>query len=515
MPRPKRTKVASTTATKRVTKPQKAAKPTPEPREASESSGPLDKFSDEEDGTVFKSSRIRRRWNPDRPEPQVGVDFTMSGALPAGDVVAPSESRQTPSSSTSKRTRASTGRKDSRAQKATVRGQESTNTALHDTLVDEESSITFGDLSFGSLDSQSPAHGTRPPSMIGGTPAHETSFLALTNFKRRTRQPSLLRMVHQTTDVEDNDLDELDDFNPEAESTPLNLCKNEKEQENEANVDLSLSSTSSRGRKRKLSSPVVQVPRSSPPFEPPSGVDVEESRSSSPSLPENIVPSREEVPDSQLPPESEPPSETQAPPRSSSTPVEDVEDSPVKPRQRGRRKATHSAAANLKGEANKSANGRTKAQSISTAKLQSMLPRRRTYRTEERDAFDIASSDEADPTPIDSDEDELQMPTRRTSAKRKGPKAEVAKKTSRKAKKPAMLAAAVRKNTKTYGRLSSDKENAGGEDESRDVENTTELSVTAPKSALAAIAKKFEDVDAFEMEFESVDASGENSSPWR
>lgn len=80
--------------------------------------------------------------------------------------------------------------------------------------MEEGDSSGFGDhmLSFTSLDSNSPAHGTRLPSAIkvGATPAHERSILALTNFKRRARQPSLLRMVHQTTDLEDNDGEDMD-----------------------------------------------------------------------------------------------------------------------------------------------------------------------------------------------------------------------------------------------------------------------------------------------------------------
>ncbi|KAK5167139.1 uncharacterized protein LTR77_007869 [Saxophila tyrrhenica] len=75
------------------------------------------------------------------------------------------------------------------------------------------------------------------------TPAVETSILALKNFKRRPRQPSMLQMVQQRTasarpsgvgarvdddpDVYDlvNDEDELEDFEPEAEGTPLHVTK--------------------------------------------------------------------------------------------------------------------------------------------------------------------------------------------------------------------------------------------------------------------------------------------------
>ena len=73
-----------------------------------------------------------------------------------------------------------------------------------------------------------------------GTPAVESSILALKNFKRRPRQPSMLQMVQQRTAsarpsmqntsatarapeqaVESSDLDDEDDFAPEAEGTPV------------------------------------------------------------------------------------------------------------------------------------------------------------------------------------------------------------------------------------------------------------------------------------------------------
>ena len=89
-----------------------------------------------------------------------------------------------------------------------------------------------------------------PPSSVlrpQGTPAAETSILALKNFKRRPRQPSMLAMVQQRTaasarpsavhvaadedpsvfDLEKADSEEEneDDFAPEAEGTPLHVSK--------------------------------------------------------------------------------------------------------------------------------------------------------------------------------------------------------------------------------------------------------------------------------------------------
>lgn len=76
-----------------------------------------------------------------------------------------------------------------------------------------------------------------------GTPAVETSILALKNFKRRPRQPSMLQMVQQQRTAsarpsainarsnEDpnvfdlQDADDDDDFAPEAEGTPLHPSK--------------------------------------------------------------------------------------------------------------------------------------------------------------------------------------------------------------------------------------------------------------------------------------------------
>ncbi|KAI7594586.1 hypothetical protein KC346_g15596, partial [Hortaea werneckii] len=86
-----------------------------------------------------------------------------------------------------------------------------------------------------------------PPSSVirpQNTPAAETSILALKNFKRRPRQPSMLAMVQQRTtrpsgvnvapEVDDPSVfdlalgqseDEEDDFRPEAEGTPMHASK--------------------------------------------------------------------------------------------------------------------------------------------------------------------------------------------------------------------------------------------------------------------------------------------------
>jgi hypothetical protein len=315
-------------------------------------------------------------------------------------------------------------------------------------------------------------------------------------------------MVHQTTDVEDNDydLEDLDDFDPDDESTPI---QNRKKKVAHGTSDSSPPSAGSRGTKRKLSSPVIQVPRSSPPYDPPSGADVARSeRSSSLSLPEATVENVENV-ESREQEDPEVWSETMAPPRSSSS-VEENEEPEAdlqQPKSRTATRTRRGKTASKKG-----------APAISTAKLQELLPRRRRRAPQERNEYDFEGSDDVDVSPIDSDEDELQMPQRRVLKAAK-PATKSRKKTSRAAQAPGLGKGAVKKKTQTYTRrTSSDKENTTGleaEDDSVAAVEPTETSFDIPPSKLSAIAKKFEDVDAFEMQFESVDVGGGESSPWR
>jgi len=225
MPRPKRTKVASTTA--RVANTPKPVEPAASHRLKSRkvtASIPKDSFSDDSDGLVVKSTRSRQRmpWQP-IPEPREDVDFTMTGALPVpseNEDTASASKNNTPLSRAALRKRSKLGVQSSSGKTSPkVMSSRKSRSLLEnaiDTPTEEEDSTGFGDhlLSFSSVNSESPAHGTRPPSAIkvGATPAHEASILALKHFKRRPRQPSLLRMVHQTTDIEDNDLDDLDDL---------------------------------------------------------------------------------------------------------------------------------------------------------------------------------------------------------------------------------------------------------------------------------------------------------------
>ncbi|KAF1913250.1 hypothetical protein BDU57DRAFT_522041 [Ampelomyces quisqualis] len=524
MPRPKRTKVAldATRVAKVAPRKHVAKSIAAKPVKVNET---VNSFSDDSDGLVTKakSTRPRRRPWEKTPEPIDEADLIMTGALPAEvDVPIETTMDRTPTSNASIRTRstkASTKQTSSVAKLAPAR---SPLDAAHDQSDQAVESSGLGDLTFSSFGSESPAHGTRPPSAIkvGATPAREVSIMALTNFKRRTRQPSLLRMVQQNTDGENNDqsgLDDtdnfdFDDFLPHAESTPLNVRNNMPEDETRNDSGTQVSSSGSRGVKRKLT-PVVQVPRSSP-FDPPSGADVESARSSSPSLPE-VLPTHEEVIE-QTQDDAEPKSQTYAPPMSSS-PLREASrpvQSPVQAQIRRRGRPTNKApqyevsdAEETETPAKAKRTAKSKAQpKLSTAQLKGLLPRRRNRTLRDRDEFDMDSSEV---TPLDSDQDELQMPNPRARqraavGKLTSPKA--AKKTARGKK------AAAARASKTYSRrISSDKEN---EARNNDTEEPTEASIVEHSEKLLAIKKKFDDIDAFELDFETADPTT-SSSPFR
>ncbi|PSN69216.1 hypothetical protein BS50DRAFT_609363 [Corynespora cassiicola Philippines] len=474
MARPKRTKITS--AATRVAKTSRAADPGPreQPGKAAnpKAAHPTDSFSDDSDGLVVKSTqpRIRQPW---QPEPQPDMDVSMTGALPVDEEKsdAPRRTRRqqtasTPASKTQIQSHATRGsaRASSKKPSPTVPGP--TESSVHEAMEQEDDSTGFGDnlLTFTSLDSNSPAHGTRPPSAIkvGATPAHESSILALTKFKRRPRQPSLLRMVHQTTDVEDNDLDvdihDFDDFHPDDESTPLHNQKRSRLEDMEGDSGLGQLSSGSRGRK-------LQVPRSSPPYDPPSGADVARSR-------------REGIAETQEPVDPD-------------VMKEKIEELPR--RRADSEKVNHDPESEEEGHApNRTRRRQKKPQGISTVKLQALLP--------PRDEYDVQSSDD--------------LPARRQrSAPSKGKPKKKQTQVRGAKKTPTQVKPATRRNTRTY-------ENDGNDtvvvadDGSESTEEPTESSITMPPDQLAAIAKKFQEVDAWEMDFESVEVTTD-SSPWR
>ena len=392
-----------------------------------------------------------------------------------------------------------------------------------------------------------------------GTPA-VGSAMKLGNFKRRAREPSILgtaQKKQQRVLFDDDDDEDEDDFNPDDESTPLNLCKTR-------TINTSSAPSSSSSRKRKLSA--VQIPQSQsqrstpslPAHEAIENVDmVPASRSSSvKEMDEEEDEVEEELVVSSPPQEvslpsigartvtPEPLSETMAPPQSSSSSppsspvlhlVESLQTQPAP--SRGRRPlrsqtpllfnevSPPSSPPSLTHSPNRPGNATAKqktrkqpprASTLSTAQLQALLPRRR---RRARDEFDIASSDsEVDASGLASDDDELthlniRAPSRRSAV-------------ATAARLKAKLVAKTKAEAKiTYGsrrKVTSDKENeeevdpddslapVRDEEEIFDPEKSQELEKRVGKE-LKRAAKKFAEVDKWEMEFEDVTAS--SSSP--
>ena len=448
------------------------------------------------------------------------------------------------------------GRAAARARSSSVESNLAQDTGLTSVGRKNASSLDFGNFN----------RRQRKPSIIGrnaphvapssmglemdvGTPANSGSALKIGNFKRRAREPSILRTAQKDrllqSEYEDDD---EDDFNPEDESTPLNLPK--------ARGTTTSAATSSNPRKRKQSA--VQIPQSSPTL-PSLGdmIDKERIPATGPLSKEvdegNCTASPREPPSRSIEartPTLEPLSETMAPPHSSSsTPSSPEIALPTQPApRRGRRtlrgrtplprtqdspissppSLTHSP--NIPVVATDKPKQRRQPapppSAFSTAQLQSLLPRRRRHGP--RDPFDIASSeDEVDVSGLASDDDELSHLAVRVPPRRPGgilsrmpaPLKNALKSKAGPKAKPKESGGKV-----TYGsnrQTTSDKENEEEpdlddslgplpDDSNGSPENSQELEKRVGME-LKRAARKFEEVDKWELEFEEVTAS--SSSP--
>ncbi|KAF2430758.1 hypothetical protein EJ08DRAFT_649337 [Tothia fuscella] len=400
-----------------------------------------------------------------------------------------------------------------------------------------------------------------------GTPAIENSVLALAKFKRRPRQPSIIRMVQQTSELGnqsdfdatlDDTLRDFDEFNPDDESTPLYLNKRRSDGASASkNQRDSLIHTSSSRKRKSLHEEEIQVPRSpslasSPPPNPARSISDARSTSSS-SLPERVIPSTEQ--EERQNREAERYSDTMAPPRSSS----EFSSPPSKPIEASthsdkRRKTTTKSQNATKDPAPTKQKGttRSKAPTISTAALKSLLPKAplRKCNAAKVDTYDIPSSDPVDTILSDSDDDgdelaKTSSPRRRATItitrtpirpihgnkgmkKKKATTTTTTTSNARKSLKPATVA-----HKRTYGRAKaaeSEKENDDSHVISDDENDSSieEIGARTKKQRdsgvdmadtskeLVEARKKFEEVDEWEMEFESVDlGGGASSSPYR
>ena len=439
------------------------------------------------------------------------------------------------------------------------RGQEIERSESVDSDIAQSQDITNVERPIGRVMSSGFKPRQRQPSILGnvrsssveverdiGTPVNPGSALR-TGLFRRARQPSILgtpshnpshalpaEASDQDGQSEDN---EEDDFNPEDESTPLNLAKSKP-------LDDSPQSTSPfNPRKRKLSSPsasntsaalppLEQSPSS--PLSPPPVSSPVRARPQTPemmssthapphsssSLRLSLTPPRRTRATSVLP-STRTPATRRQPPRAA--PMDD--DLPSSPpsltHSPDNRPSVKKPTGKLKGKAA----AKPEPASLSTAQLQLLLPRRR--RRAARDAYDIGSSDDPD---AESDEDELShlaaAPSRSNRQTPGQPKRVTKLQSAIKGKGKAVAAAQAAAAKQTYGSrraaapLLSDKENGDNsaevdpDDSLAPVQDSVEDSSVMEErlgKELKIAKRKFEDVDQWEMEFEDMTAN--SSSP--
>lgn len=362
-------------------------------------------------------------------------------------------------------------------------------------------------------------------SRIPGTPGYDSSVLS--NFRRRPRQQSILQMVQAEDDSSELDDDDfLGGLSPQDESTPLNLSRGKsllvRTEESPSPSGSPPSSAGSRKRKRPEE---IQVPASLPE---PSQDIVQDSPNATPVAPPRYNASHmaEDTPQPQFP---EVWSQTMAPPASS--PVVSTQGSIA------------GAATEPRVAPRKSSGGKkTKDPAhLSTARLQEqLLPRRRHRRRRDQptDEYDI-SSDESDTGmhhAASGDEDELNyQPSRSrrggsTKPKPLGNAREKSKTNNQKQKKAKTKAKASGSTTDARARRSGggDKENelvpsspgsspltSPPDSDVSDTETGKQTPRRIVSEELRAAAKKFAEVDQWQLEFEDVSASETQGSPAR
>ncbi|KAJ9635969.1 hypothetical protein H2199_008324 [Coniosporium tulheliwenetii] len=369
------------------------------------------------------------------------------------------------------------------------------------------------------------------------TPGPETSVLALANFRRRPRQPSILRMVEQNDDEDET----LGDFNPDDESTPVGTKR------------AGIPSSAVAGTPEEARAPFIAA-LNQPPI---GGRDEDDAQDESSSLPERMPDTQEAPANNETEPAPEIWSETMAPPNPVAPPT-GAKNSASKTHIPQSAEAAHNACHHpaCPPETQRPAHPK-KAPSLTTAALASLLPQRRRKPRDARakSPFEIPSSSDRDrdSAMLDSDEDELQQAPARRGRGGKAPartaartpkkgggagklkpasplsarKGGAARSTTTMAPSAKPVAAATTATKKTYTRRprpSSDQENNSGESSGlseppsgseTEEGDTTITEIVSKSKELAAAKQKFEEVDQWEMEFESADLIGGESSPWR
>ncbi|CAD0108582.1 unnamed protein product, partial [Aureobasidium uvarum] len=316
---------------------------------------------------------------------------------------------------------------------------------------------------------KAPASVVRPQSAVKmqSTPGAESSVLALQNFRRRARQPSLLQMVQNpelagtpiddTTDFTLGSLGDEDDFAPDDEGTPLQISK---------------------GRP-------IEVETEPEEDEPEEEVVQEQEKAKTP---EPTLPNSDD---------------------------EFYGATPVKTTQRQTRKR--------KSDAIEESEQTKKVKPLTTATLRAMLPKRRAQRKDEFD-FTSSSAHEASSSAFEDEKRKRQEQKKPAVAKKAAPvkpkktTAAATKRTSRtyarsnKENDPVHISS----GSSSLSELNSDEVEA---DETADTSiDTIKGSKSDEKLSdeLRKAREKFAEVDDWEMEFESASlGAGGGSSPWR
>ncbi|KAK6000502.1 hypothetical protein QM012_003748 [Aureobasidium pullulans] len=408
---------------------------------------------------------------------------------------------------------------------------------------------------------KAPASVVRPQSAVKmqSTPGAESSVLALQNFRRRARQPSLLQMVQNpdlagtpiddTTDFTLGSLGDEDDFAPHDEGTPLQVSRGRpieieadlededevvQEQEKAQTPEPALPNSDDefygatpqkpsqrQSRKRKsdaIGESEVQIVRSSPSLPSPS-------RSLAEREEYETIPATAPEDDSEEPATTEAQqrrllSDTYAEPMSSSPPPDPI--SPVSPDQPRRTSALSPSA--IRKSARAGGQQTKNIRPLTTATLRAMLPKRRAQR---KDEFDFTSSSALEASSSAFEDEKRKKPrTKRTVATKKPVTAKSKKSTTTATKKTSRTYARNNKENNPVVEISSGSSSLSelnsDEIEADETADTSIDTIKGPKSdekisdELRKAREKFAEIDNWDMEFESASlGAGGASSPWR
>lgn len=410
---------------------------------------------------------------------------------------------------------------------------------------------------------KAPGSVMRPQSAVKmqSTPGAESSVLALQNFRRRARQPSLLQMVQNpelaattiddTTDFTLGSLgDEEDDFAPHDEGTPLQVSKSqpmdvdqepeddEAEDEVMAEQDKAQTpepdlpdsdedlygatpvKTSQRQTRKRKSDAIeeseIQINRSSPSLPSPSRSFAEQEDHEM--IPATAPEDDDEEPTISASQQRRLYSDTYADPMSSSPPPDPISSSPAQPRQ-----APALSPSAIRKSARAGGQQTKKVKPLTTATLRAMLPKGRNQRKDEFD-FTSSSAQEASSSAFEDEKRKKARTKKLAGTKKIAPAPLKSKKT----------AATAKRTSRTYTR--NDKENnpvhisSGSSSLSElnsdeiEADETADTSIETIKGneptekisdELRKAREKFAEVDDWEMEFESASLGQQESSPWR